>query len=81
MVGRPPNYAADMATKRLISLGYWLNEELVKLGANEADRKTQIWKYNRMSRTYDVWETAAECLNDVLDGIVEQNRRPHRRWG
>ena len=70
-----------MATKRLISLGYWLNEELVKLGANEADRKTQIWKYNRMSRTYDVWETAAECLNDVLDGIVEQNRRPHRRWG
>lgn len=36
---------------------------------------------NRLSRTYDVWQAAAGCLNDVLDGTVEQGRVPHRRWG
>lgn len=81
MVGRSPNYAADSATKNTVSLGYWLDEELHRLGCNDVDRRTQTWKYNRLCRTYDIWETAAECLNDVLDGAVEQNRRPHRRWG
>jgi len=81
LVGRSETYAADPGTKNLISLGYWLTEELEKVCANDADRRTQAWKYNRLSRTYDIWETAAECLNDVLDGNVEQNRRGHRRWG
>ena len=81
LVGRSENYSCDSATKNLVSLGYWLEEELQRLGVNDADRRTQGWKYNRLSRTYDVWETAAECLNDVLDDKVEQNRRPHRRWG
>jgi len=81
MVGRSPNYTMDAATKHTVAIGYWLDEELRRLQCNDADRKTQCWKYNRLSRTYDIWETAAECLNDVLDGVVEQNRRPHRRWG
>ena len=81
LVGRPETYVCDSATKYLISLGYWLDEELRRLGVNEVDRKTQQRKYNRLSRTYDVWETAAECLNDVLDGTVEQGGKRHRRWG
>lgn len=81
MVGRPPNYSPDRATKHLVSLGFWLDEELRKLGCNDADRKTQLGKYHRLSRTYDIWQVAAECLNDVLDGLVEQGRVPHRRWG
>ena len=81
LIGRPETYVADTATRYMVSLGYWLDEELRRLGCNEPDRKTQLWKYNRYSRTYDIWDSAAECLNDVLDGAVEQNRHGHRRWG
>lgn len=80
-VGRSENYTADPATKQLVALGYWLDEELTKIGMNDADRRTQCWKYNRLSRTYDIWQTAADCLNEALEGNVEQNRRGHRRWG
>ncbi len=80
MVGRPENYTIDPTTRDLIALGYWVDKELA-LMCNDDDRRTQIWKYNRLSRTYDIWETAAEVLNDVIDGKVEQNRRGHRRWG
>jgi len=79
--GRPPNWAPDPTTRNLVSLGYWLDEQLRALDCNEPDRKTQLAKFNRLSRTYDIWEVAAECLNDVLDGAVEQGRVPHRRWG
>jgi hypothetical protein len=81
MVGRSENYKTDVATKNIISIGYWMQEELVRIGASDDDRRTQCWKFNRMSRTYDMWETAAECMNEAVDGQVEQNRRPHRRWG
>jgi hypothetical protein len=81
LVGRSETYKADPATRNLVALGYWLGEELTRIGMNDADRRTQCWKYNRLSRTYDIWETAAECLNEALDGNVEQNRRGHRRWG
>lgn len=81
MVGRSENYTIDPTTKNLIALGYWLDEELVRMGCSDIDRRTQTWKYNRHSRTYDMWETAAECLNEVIDGQIEQNRRGHRRWG
>lgn len=79
-VGRAENYSVDPATKNLVALGYWLREELAKV-CNEEDSRTQQWKYNRLSRTYDIWETAAEVMNEALDGNVEQNRKGHRRWG
>lgn len=81
LVGRPPNYSPDRATRNLVALGYWLDEELRRLGCCDVDRKTQLGKYHRLSRTYDIWQVAAECLNDVLDGTVEQGRVAHRRWG
>lgn len=80
MVGRAPNYSIDTATKHIIATGYWLDRELSKICSDE-DRKTQCWKFNRMSRTYDIWDTAAECINEAINKTVEQNRVPHRRWG
>ncbi len=81
-VGRPETWVPDPRTKDLICIGYWIGEELVKLGANEADRKTQSHFYNRWSRSEeDLLDLAARTLNTVLDGQVEQNRIPLRRWG
>jgi hypothetical protein len=80
-VGRPEGWVPDPSTRSLVALGYWLSEELAKVCKSEDDRRTQLWKFNRHSRTYDIWETAAECMNDVLDDNVEQKRRGHRRWG
>lgn len=79
-VGRPPNWSCDSATKQTVAIGYWLEEKLSSI-CNDVDRRTQIWKFNRMSRTYDIWETATECINEAIAGTVEQNRKPHRRWG
>lgn len=81
LVGRPPNYTMDTAAKHTVATGYWLAEELTRIGCNEADRKTQCWKFNRHSRTYNIFETAAECMNEAVEGRVEQDRKPHRRWG
>lgn len=80
MVGRPANYTMDQASRYTVATSYWLNEQLVLI-CNDADRKTQNGKYHRLSRTYDIFETAAECMNEAIEGRVEQNRRPHRRWG
>lgn len=81
LVGRSERYVADSATKITVSIGYWLDEELRKISVTDEDRRTQCWKFNRLSRTYDVWEIAAECINQAIDGQVERNRKPHRRWG
>ncbi len=80
MVGRQEGYTVDKATKNTIATGYWLNEQLALI-CTDVDRRTQGWKFNRLSRTYDVFEVAAEVMNEALEGNVEQNRRPHRRWG
>ena len=80
-VGRPENWVCDPATKMLIATGYWIAEELKTICNNDADVRTQQGAYNRLSRTYDIYETAAEVLNDALDGNIDQNRRGHRRWG
>ncbi len=81
-VGRPEGWVPDPRTKELIALGYWIGEQLVALGCNEDDRKTQESFYNRWSRSeHDLYALAAETLNTVLDGKVEQGRIPLRRWG
>jgi hypothetical protein len=79
LVGRSETYTMDEATRNIVATGYWLEEQFKEI--SDDDRRTQCWKFNRLSRTYDVWETAAECINEVLDGTVEKNRTPHRRWG
>jgi hypothetical protein len=79
-VGRPENYAMGASMRLTLSVGAWLDEQLATI-CNDADRKTQGWKYNRLSRSQDPLESAAECLNEALAGTVEQNRVPHKRWG
>ena len=81
-VGRQEGWIPDPRMKDLITISYWLSEELLRLGANEADRKTQQSYYHRWSRSEEyLWVLAARILNMVLDGAVEQDRIPHRRWG
>jgi hypothetical protein len=81
-VGRSPNWMCDQATKNLVTVGNWLAEELTRLGCSDKDRIEQQQFYNRLSRSKEaVWWIAATALNQVLDGKVPQNRRPHRRWG
>lgn len=81
-VGRPENWACDPRTKDLICLGKWLTEELVRLGVNDDDRRTQQHFFNRWSRSDDdLFALCSLTLNNVLDGNVEQNRKLHRRWG
>lgn len=79
--GRSANYVMDPLARYVVATSYWLDEVLQTITANDADRKTQLSKFHRMSRSFDVFEVAAECINDVIDGKVEQNRKPHRRWG
>jgi hypothetical protein len=81
-VGRPERWTPDQRTRDLICIGHWLREELQRLGVTEDDRRTQERYYNRWSRSMeDLFALAAETLNMVLDGQVEQGRIPHRRWG
>jgi len=80
--GRPAGWKTDARTKDLVCIGNWLAEEMQRLGCNDDDRRTQQQFYNRWSRSdEDLWDLAARTLNIVLDGKVEQNRIPHRRWG
>jgi hypothetical protein len=80
--GRPKNWACDSRTKDMICIGNWLMEELVRLKVNDDDRRTQQHYFNRWCRSdHDLFDLAARTLNTVLDGKVEQNRKPHRRWG
>lgn len=81
-VNRPSNWSPCQRTRDLVCIGYWIEEEMIILGANDADRKTQGSYYNRWSRSEDdLFELGARTLNTVLDGAVEQNRIPLRRWG
>lgn len=80
MVGRQSNYAMSIATKHTIGTEYWLREKLTTI-CNEVDCKTQVMKFHRETRTHDIFEIAAECINEALESRVEQNRKPHRKWG
>lgn len=80
MVGRPDGYSMSSDARYAVAVGRWLDEQLRTL-CNDEDRKTQGWKFSRLSRSYDIFAAAAECLNEALQGTVEQGRRPHRRWG
>ena len=80
--GRGPNWSVDLRTKDLICIANWLLLELTKIGIPEVDRRTQQWKFNRESRAdLDLFQCAADIMNEALDGKVEQNRKPHHRWG
>lgn len=80
--GRPKNWSCDSRTKELVSIGAWLREEMTFLSLDELGRKTQEGEFNRTSRSVeDLYELAANIMNDVLSDNINRNRRPHRRWG
>jgi len=80
MVGRQANYTMSLETKLTVGTEYWLREQLTVI-CNEVDCRTQVAKFHRETRTHDIFEIASECINEALSGTVEQNRKPHRKWG
>lgn len=82
IIGRGENWSCDLRTKDLVCVGNWLAAELTAIGLSDVDRRTQEHRYNRESRAdEDLFELAAQIMNDSLDGKVEQGRVYHRRWG
>jgi len=82
IVGRSERWSCDTRTKDLVCIGNWLCAELTKIGLSEEDRRTQEWRYNRESRSdQDLFECAAQIMNDSINKSIEKNRVGHRRWG
>jgi hypothetical protein len=81
-IGRPVNWVCDSRTKDTVCIANWLALELTSIGVSDEDRRTQQWKFNRESRSdNDLFQCAADIMNEALDGKVEKNRIPHHRWG
>ncbi len=81
-VGRSPTWSCDQRTKDVWCIGLWLDEELTKLNVGDTVRRAQTAEFNRYSRSdQDLWGLASEILNAAVEGRVDVNRRPHRRWG
>lgn len=81
-IGRPDTWKPDGRTKDTVTVGLWLREELTRMGLSEVDRKTQESVYHRFGRSDgDLFELAADVLNDALEGRIQQGRVPHHRWG
>lgn len=80
--GRPEGWHADKRTHDMICLGVWLNEELTRLGVDDLGRITQIWQFNRRSRSEDdLFTIASEIMSQSIDDKIDRMRIPHRRWG
>lgn len=92
-VGRPIGWACDTQTKDAVCIGNWLSEEISRLISegfigpdgiqlSDDDRRIQQNTFNRWCRSRtDLFELAAEIMNDVLDGKILRDRIPHKRWG
>ncbi len=80
--GRSPTWSCDQRTKDVWCIGLWIDEELTRLNVDDTVRRMQTAEFNRYSRSdQDLWVLAAETLNAAVEGRVDVNRRPHRRWG
>jgi len=81
-IGRPEGWTTDARTKNVVCLGFWLREELTKMGLSDKDRITQEQFFHRWSRSdSDLFALVATILNDAAAGNIEQGRIPHHRWG
>lgn len=91
--GRPIGWTCDQQTKDSVCIDSWISEEIDRLIADgftgpdgvaisEDDRRIQQLTFNRWCRSRDdLFELAAEIMNDVVDGKILRERVPHKRWG
>lgn len=81
-VGRPPNWNVDQRTKDIVCISVWLMEELQRIGVDDLGRITQQGVFNRHSRSdLDIFELAAQVMNDAAVDNIDRYRKTHRRWG
>ncbi len=81
-VNRHEGWTPGQRTQDVIGIGTWMDEELRRLNIDDEGRKIQLWYFNRWSRSVDdLFECAAEAMNDAVEGRIDRQRRPHRRWG
>ena len=79
---RPKTWACDQRTKDIWCIGTWINEELIRLNVDDRIRIVANGQFHRYSRSdHDLWVLAAECMNDVIEGRIDPNRRSRQRWG
>jgi hypothetical protein len=91
--GRPEGWSCDQQVKDAVCISVWMNEELADMVAiqfagadgvliDDDDRRAQQAMFNRWSRSRnDLFELAAEVMNQVVDGTIIRDRVPHKRWG
>jgi hypothetical protein len=80
--GRPENWSCDSRTRDLICIGNWIDSELKRLDIDDLGRRAQTSQFNRRSRSEDdLWELAAQIMNDSIAGNIDRFRKPLRRWG
>lgn len=81
-VGRPEGWKCDSRTRDIVCISFWLMEELTAIGIDNKGRVTQQAQFNRYSRSDEnLWELAAQIMNDSVDGNIDRDRKTHRRWG
>ena len=81
-VGRPEGWTTDGRTSDLVCLAKWLRLEMEAMGLDDAGRRVQEAQFNRRSRSEDdLFQVAADVINDAAEGRIDRDRRPHRRWG
>jgi hypothetical protein len=79
---KPTNWSCCSRTKQQICIGEWLHRELIVLELDDIARFQQEGIFHREGRSrVDLYSLVAEIMNDTIEGKIDRNRKPMRRWG
>lgn len=79
---RPSTWSCCSRTEEVICLGEWLRRELINLQLDPLGRSQQEGIFHRESRSQDdLYVLVAQIMNDTVDGKIDRERKPLRRWG
>lgn len=79
---RLENWKVDSRTQDFVCLSTWLREELTSVGIDDHGRIVQQGVFSRYSRSDDdLFELAAQVMNDAINDNIDRDRKTHRRWG
>lgn len=79
---KPNNWSCCERTKEFICIGEWLKQELIELQLDDVARYQQEGIFHRESRSQDdLYSLVYQIITDTLNGNIDRNRKPLRRWG